>query len=87
MIGWLLSEAWQWMAGGLAAIIGAVVLRWRIRRDAVRQDRRETALEAAERMAKAQEAGREAEAAAKDDLRGGKTPDDVLRQNDGRWNR
>lgn len=88
MIGWLLSDVWQWLAGGLAAVVGALVLRWRIRREAIRDDRREAALQAAERLAKAQETGRQAEASAKADMRDGKaSPDDVLRRNDGRWNR
>lgn len=87
MIAWLLSDLGQWIAGGIAAALGALALRWTLRRDAVRRDRAEGALAAAERMARAQEAGRKAEAQARAGMREGMTPDDVLRANDGRWNR
>jgi len=51
-----------------------------------RQAKTETALQAAERHAKATESGRKAAAKAKVDLSKGMTPEEIVRRNDGRWN-
>ena len=72
----------------LLGIVGAAILgAWRLYAKGGKDARRETALEAAERMAKATEAARKAEAKTRKDMAEGATPDDVLRRNDGSWNR
>ncbi len=81
MIAALLSDLWPYLAGLGALLLGVLGIYRRGKAD----QRRETALEAAERMGKAAEAGRKAETKARKDMAAGATPDDVLRRNDGEW--
>ena len=66
MISALLPDFWPYIIAGLAALGGALGLRW-LRRDAARDARRETALDAAERMARTRKRMDDAEAAFGDD--------------------
>jgi len=52
MIGWLLSDALPWIIGGAGALLTLVLGIVAVRRDAKEDARQETALQAAERMAK-----------------------------------
>lgn len=63
LITWLMGEAGGWIAGALVLLIGALGLYAKGRKDV----RRETALEAAERMAKAHTKRQEIEDGIADD--------------------
>jgi len=52
VIGWLLTDALPWIIGGAGALLTLALGIGAVRRDAKSDQRQETALEAAERMAK-----------------------------------
>lgn len=80
---WLITPAWlkralAWAGVGIAAIGGA----WLTGRRSGAVGAENEGLRA---DAKATEAGRKATAGAKADLRTGKTPEEIVRANDGQW--
>lgn len=85
---WLLT-AWRFVAspvGRWFAAAGAIVLAIAgIRADARRDERRKREAEAFRDRIRRTDAGRAAAEKAQRDMQAGKTPDDVVRQNDGRW--
>lgn len=87
---WLLA-AWRFIAspaGRIIAAVGGIALAIvGIRADARRDERRKREAEAFRDRVRRTDAGRaEAEKAAQA-MRDGKSPDEIVRQNDGRWRR
>lgn len=77
MIGALLPDIWPYIAGLGALLFGA----WRLWRGGKKAAKGEMAVETLKRG----EAGRKSAAAAKADLAKGKTPEEIVRENDGKW--
>lgn len=77
----LLGGFWPYIIAAVAALLGILGLR----RGAVVSDRRKRETEALKDRIKRTDAGRAAAEKARREVEAGKSPDDVVRKNDGRW--
>jgi hypothetical protein len=72
---------WEWIAGA-AVVVAGMVSMWFGGRKSAKSDIKIKSLRATAEKA---DAGRKGEAQAKADLRNGKTPEEIVRANDGAW--
>ena len=77
----LLAPFWPYIAGAGAIIIGFFVAR----RKGAKAATDKLSAAAAKKTAANTEAGRKAQARAQKALRDGKTPEEITRENDGKW--
>lgn len=76
ILGWLAGN-WQWVIGAIGAVVVALGLR--------KSGKNAVLVKQAKEVMASIDRGRRAQTKAATDLREGKTPEQVVRDNDGRW--